>query len=73
MSKAKIKVERNVVGEFVANGKSWGIGLNLILIAGAVARAEPLASIEAPDGDYELRYLFGGKQRYCAYEWRGAT
>jgi len=62
MRKAKIKVERGIPAELHAYPRVWNIQVNLVLIAGVIVRAEPVSLIEAPDGDYELRYQFGGKQ-----------
>jgi hypothetical protein len=62
MAKAKIKVEHRVPAELHAYPKVWNILVNLILISGVVVRVEPTSLIEAPDGLYEVRYQFGGKQ-----------
>lgn len=62
MPKAKIRVERGVPAALQAYPKVWNVYVNLVLIAGVVVRVEPATTIDAPDGDYELRYQFEGRQ-----------
>jgi len=62
MAKIKIRVERGVPVALCAYPKVWNIHVNLVLIAGVVVvRAEPAKGLEAPDGIYELRYQFAGR------------
>lgn len=62
MSKAKVTMQRGVPAELHADPKVWNIQVNLVLIAGVVVRAEPVGLVDAPDGEYELRYQFGRAQ-----------
>ena len=62
MTKAKIRVEREVPAELHAYPKVWNIHVNLVVIAGVVVRAEPAAPIEVPGGTYKLRFRFKGRQ-----------
>ena len=61
MPKAKIRMEHGVPAALCAYPKVWNIHVNLVLIAGVVVRAEPEKRLEAPDGIYELRYQFAGR------------
>src|SRR5436190_16803249 len=60
--KSNLKIELRVPAELHAYPKVWNIDVNLVLIGGFVVRVEPAVSIDAPDGDYELHYHFGGRQ-----------
>jgi len=61
MSKAKIRMEHGVPAALCAYPKVWNIHVNLVFIASVVVRAEPVELLEAPDGIYELRYQFAGR------------
>ncbi len=61
MARAKVKVMRDVPGELRAGSTVWQIRVNLIVNAGStVMRVEPADLVNAPDGLYELRYVFNG-------------
>ncbi len=64
MARAKVRVMRDVPGELHAGGTVWPIRVNLIINAAAsrVMRVEPADLVNAPDGLYELRYVFDGRQ-----------
>ncbi len=61
MARAKVRVMRDVPGELHTSGAVWPIRVNLIVNAGStVMRVEPADLVNAPDGLYELRYVFNG-------------
>jgi hypothetical protein len=62
MPKAKIKIVRGIPAELHAHPRVWNIHVNLVLIAGVVVRVEPVGLVDAPDGEYELRFPFEGRQ-----------
>jgi hypothetical protein len=68
-----IKMVRGVPGELHAYGKVWPVRLNLVVIAictnqpscsviRAVMRTEPSTTVKAPDGPYELKFMFNGRK-----------
>ena len=62
MARAKIQMMRDVVAELKAEGRVWRISVNLIINSGrSVMRVEPAELVNAPDGVYELRYVFDGQ------------
>ncbi len=61
MARAKVRVLRDVPGELHAGGTVCEIRVNLIITGSTVMRVEPADLVNAPDGLYELRYVFDGR------------